>query len=377
MYALRGPTPQKATGMNNYRTSVQPDKSFFKKLEEKVKKILAGKIYENGYCEYSSEDMARVIFETALQKLSLESNATTPDSDTVFYRLKNSGLNEQSILTMLHESRSLSYEPIIVLLDGHDDMYYGKRRDKHRRKIKVVGTKPKQGSHYAFKYLTAKRLHGEIVYTYPLFGNRMTEDCIRIIDELRKSYTILYVIGDGGFPSSLFLDHLKSINMHFVFRFTSTTTLRSKNIPYNKLVQYTTTYSAPWGAYEGAVPVSFYVCRYQGTKKKDGKRKDFYIISDQKTGPRKLRKSLKERWDIETGFREIGSLTIFTTTRDYILRFFFHVVACIIYNFWIQIKNLFAIRLHDMVLLIFELDPIRLFKILEKRKKYFIMDRPL
>ena len=359
----------KATYMN--REQLRPDKSFFKRLERKVTSIIADVIYKNTYCDYGSEHIAKTIFETALQKLSLESNATMPDSDTVFYRLQNSALTEGIVQSMLCKSRSQSHEPIIVLLDGHDDMYYGKRRTKDNRKIKVVGTKPKEGSHYAFKYLTAKRLHGEIVYTCPLFGGSMVENSIRIIEELRKSYSILYVIGDGGFPSSLFLNYLKSINMHFVFRFTSTTTLRSKKIPYNKLQMYITTHKSPWGQHNGTVPVSFYICRYKGAEKKDGKRKDFYIISDTKMRPRRLRQFLKDRWDIESGFREIERLTIFTTTRDWLLRFFFHAVACIIYNLWVQTKEKFSIKLHDMVLLVFELNPLNIFKILEKRRRYF------
>lgn len=67
--------------------SVEPDKSFFKKVESKVIKVIAKTVYENEYCKYGSKDIAKTIFETALQKLSLESNATLPDSDTVFYRL--------------------------------------------------------------------------------------------------------------------------------------------------------------------------------------------------------------------------------------------------------------------------------------------------
>ncbi len=361
----------KATYMD--REQVRPDKSFLKKVEGRVISIISKGIYENSYCRYGSKDIAKTIFETALQKLSLESNATMPDSDTVFYRLQNSALTEQNILSMLYESRPQSHEKIIVLLDGHDDMYYGKRKDRHNKKIRVVGTQPKQGSHYAFKYLTAKKLHGEIVYTCPLFCNSMADVSIRIIEDLRRRYTILFVIGDGAFPSSLFLNYLKSINMHFVFRFTSTTTLRKAKMSYNKLVEYTTTYKSPWGKHKGCIPVNFYICKYRGAKKKDGKRKDFYIITDQKLGPRKLRQFLKDRWDIESGFREVEKLTIFTTTRDYLLRFFFHVVACIIYNFWIRIKRQFSLRLHDVILLVLELNPFDIFKILEKRGRYFTL----
>ncbi len=372
MYSALGATNPKGDYMDR-DGQILPDKSFFKKVEGKVIRIISRGIYGNGYCKFDSKDIAKQIFETALQGFSIESNATKPDSDTVFYRLKNSELSEAKIISLLYMSRPQSREQIIVLLDGHDDMYYGKRKDRHNRKVRVVGTQPKQGSHYAFKYLTAKKLHGEVVYRYPLFCNNMTEDSIRIIEELRGHYTILFVIGDGAFPSSLFLNYLRSINMHFVFRFTSTTTLRKAKMFYNKLITYTTTYKSPWGKHKGCIPVTFYICKYRGAKKKDGKRKDFYIISDQKLGPRKLRRFLKDRWDIETGFREIEKLTIFTTTRDYLLRFFFHVVACIIYNFWVQIKKQFPLRLHDVVLSILRLDPLCIFKILEKRSRYFAL----
>jgi hypothetical protein len=350
---------------------VQPDKSFLKRLENEVTEIISKAIYQNEYCTYSSKDIATTIFETALQKLSLESNATLPDSDTVFYRLQNSGLSEKTILPMLYNSRPQSYEPIIVLLDGHDDLYYGKRRNREGRKVKVGGTKPTRGASYAFKYLTAKRLNGEVVYTCPLFSGVVLDNSIKIIEELKSSYTILYVIGDGAFPSSILIDYLKSIGLHFVFRYPSTSKLRSRRMRYNVLKKYTTTYKAPYMKRRGTIPVDFYICKYQGMRDKNGKRKDFYIITDQKISARRLRKFLKNRWDIESGFREIEKLTIFTTTRDYILRFFFHVVACIIYNFWIQVRKQFSLRLHDLVLLILRLNPLSIFKILKKRCRYF------
>lgn len=356
--------------MNNIDYS-RPNKSFFKSVKSEVIRLISKSVYENGYCQYGSKDIAKIIFETALQKLSLESTATMPDSDTVFYRLQNSGLTEEKILSVLYESRPQSHEPIIILLDGHDDLYYGKRMDKSGRKIKVAGTKPIRGASYAFKYLTAKRLNGEIVYTCPLFSGVVLDECIKIVDELKNSYNILYVIGDGAFPSSIFINYLKSNNLHFIFRYPSTSILRSKKMQYNTLKLYSTTYKAPYTGRRATIPVDFYICKYQGMRNKNGERKDFYIITDQKIEVMKLRKFLKDRWDIETGFREIEALTIFTTTRNYILRFFFHVVACVIYNFWLQIRKQFSLRLHDMVLLILQLNPFDIFKILGKRRRYF------
>ena len=356
---------------------VQPNKSFLKGLENEVTKIFADAIYENGYCEYSSREIAKTILETALQKSSLEGNATIPDSDTVFYRLKNSRLTEETILSMLYKSRPQSHEPIIVLLDVHDDMYCGRKYDRHGNKIMVVGTKPKEGSHQAFKYLTAKRPHGEVVYTFPLFNGSVIESSIKIIEELQRSYTICYVIGDGAFPSSLLIDYLKANKIHFVFRYPSTSKLRCTNMPYNVLKTYSTTYKAPYKGRLGTIPVDFYICKYRGEIKEDAKKKDFYIISDLKLSARKLRKFLKCRWDIESGFREIERLTIRTTTKSYLFRYFFHVFACIIYNFWMDLRNSIDIRMRDMVLLILQIEPARVFRILEKRMKYILRGKQL
>ena len=372
MYSALGATNPKGDYMDRDRL-IHPDKSFFKKVEGKVIRIISKGIYENVYCKYGSNDVAKQIFETALQGFSIESNATKPDSDTVFYRLKNGKLSEAKITSLLYMSRPQSHESIIVLLDGHDDMYYGKRKDKHNKKIRVVGTQPKQGSHYAFKYLTAKKLHGEVVYTCPLFNGSVIGSSIKIIEELKRSYTILYVIGDGAFPSSILIEYLQVNKIHFVFRYPPTSKLRCKRMPYNILSTYSTTYKAPYKGHLGTIPLDFYICKYKGRIKEGAKKKDFYIISDLKLSARKLRKFLKDRWDIESGFREIEKLTIFTTTRDYMLRFFFHVVACIIYNFWVQIKKQFSLRLHDVVLLILELNPVDIFKILEKRSRYFTL----
>ncbi len=353
-----------------YNTLEQPNKSFVRKIKRKVIKIISKGIYENNYCKYRSKDISKIIFETALQKQSLEANATMPDADTIFHRLQNSGLTEGNILSMLYKSRPQSHEQIIVLLDGHDDMYYGRRKDRNNKRINVVGTKPKQGSHYAFKYLTAKRFHGEIVCTYPLSTNSVIKDSIKIIKELQKSYTILYVIGDAAFPSSILINYLIENEIHFVFHYPYTSKLKYGDIPYNILTTYSTTYKAAYKNRFGTIPVEFYICKYKGKIKKHAKRKNFYIISDLKLTAIKLKGLLKDRWDIESGFREIERLTIRTTTRNYLLRYFFHVVACIIYNFWMYSRDSFDITMRDMVLLILSIEPTSIFKILKKRMKY-------
>ncbi len=91
---------------------------------------------------------------------------------------------------------------------------------------------------------------------------------------------------------------------------------------------------------------SYWIYRYKG------KDDDFFLVSDTKKNPKKIRKMYRTRWEIETGFREVNRVNIKTTTRDFMGRLFFYIVSCIIYNLWQRIRfrcNLFVIRLNDFV----------------------------
>ena len=53
-----------------------------------------------------------------------------------------------------------------------------------------------------------------------------------------------------------------------------------------------------------------------------------------RNGAKEIRKLYKTRWHIETGFREINRVEIKTTTRGFLVRLFFYIVSCVVYNLW-------------------------------------------
>ena len=83
----------------------------------------------------------------------------------------------------------------------------------------------------------------------------------------------------------------------------------------------------------------------------------FFLVSNMKNGLKTIRKLFKTRWNIETGFREVNRAEIKTTTRDFLVRLFFYVVSCMVYNMWRKIRfrySMFAIRFDDIVVQIKE-----------------------
>ena len=151
------------------------------------------------------------------------------------------------------------------------------------------------------------------------------------------------VIMDGEFYKAEFVRYLIDAKIGFITRRTDTGNIRELNMPYNKPYLYKTEVKRPDNT---KVILNYWLYRYKG---KEG---DFYLTSNMRTGAKKMRKLYKTRWHIETGFREINRVEIKTTTRDFLVRLFFYIVSCIVYNLWQRIRfrySIFTVRLDEVM----------------------------
>ena len=116
-----------------------------KRLVEVLKPI----IYMSEFCRYNREDIVDSLLAAAVQKESLEYVSHSPNSDTVFLRIKS--VMTPQILKLVARSLRPNIEgEVDVAIDGHDEMYYG------HKMVGAVGTKEKAGACMAFKYLAVK-----------------------------------------------------------------------------------------------------------------------------------------------------------------------------------------------------------------------------
>ena len=161
-----------------------------------------------------------------------------------------------------------------------------------------------------------------------------------------KDYVIDIVIMDGEFYKAEFIKYLIDAGIDFVTRRTDTGNIRELNISYNKPHLYLHGVNRPDGR---TISLRYWLYRYKG---KDG---DFYLASNIYKRVKEIRKLYKTRWNIVTGFREINRVQIKTTTRDFLVRLFFYIVSCMIYNMWQKIRfrySLFAVRFGEVIVAI-------------------------
>ena len=295
-------------------------------------------IYNSVNCQYSGEDIATAIVVSAIQNRSIDAISVSPNPDTVFWRVYN-GIDFGKLQRLVKTQRPPKGTNLKILIDGHDKMFHGEDA------LGTVGTKPKDGSHSACKYLAAFSDSNPkgIVALEELFDGSVTGDAQKLIEELAKDYGIGLVIMDGEFYKAEFIKYLTDAGIDFVTRKTDTSKIRELKIPYNKPHLYKTDVKRPDGE---SITLHCWLYRYKG---KDG---DFYLASNMRMKANEMRKLYKTRWHIETGFRDINRVEIKTTTRDFLVRLFFYIVSCIVYNLWQKMRfryNMFAIRLDEFV----------------------------
>jgi hypothetical protein len=302
-----------------------------------IRKI-ASAIYESPDCRYSSNDIATNLFVACLKGKSIEYVSRAPIGDTVLWRIKKE-IGLAAIKDLIDLQKPAKGSHLTILLDGHDVMFYGKVTNG------IVGTKPKDGSHRAFKYLaayTTSEPHS-IVDVMPLFDGSTTDPAISLIGCLMKDYVIDMVIMDGEFYLAELIDFLSRNGIEFTCRRTNTNNIRELNVLYDEPYRYETKVKRGEG---NEINLSYWLYRCKGIGG------DFYLVSSIKTAPKKLRMLYKTRWNIETGFRDVNGVKAKTTTRDMFVRLFLYVVSCIIYNLWMKTRfkfNLLTIRMYDFV----------------------------
>jgi len=295
-------------------------------------------LYDSPYCDYSSADIATAIVTSAIQHKSLNAVANSPDSDTVFQRIYDR-LDMDNLEDLIKTQSPPKGAHIKLLLDGHNNMFCGKDA------LGIIRTKPKEGTNKAFGYLVgfSNTDPKGIVAIEELFDGSVTTDSMDMVKELRKKYLIDLLIADGEFYKAEFVEYLSNAKIPFIIRRTNTGNIRDLGIKYTKPYLYKTVVERPNGK---QIHLQYWIYRYKG---RDG---DFYLISNMKKDAKTTRKLFKTRWNIETGFREVNRAEIKTTTRDFLVRLFFYVVSCMVYNMWRKIRfrySMFTMKFDDMV----------------------------
>ncbi|MEM3117289.1 MAG: hypothetical protein QW136_02680 [Nitrososphaerales archaeon] len=133
-------------------------------IKSNISELLASDISN---ARYSKNDMLNLMLLMSIYGSYAEGTSNSfrryvrcPSSDTLLSYLKgmdrfellgiSSMMMEQIVKSL--KSKDLLNKPVDIAMDWHDDMYYGKEADM------VNGTKPRDGTSYAYQYMTASLL---------------------------------------------------------------------------------------------------------------------------------------------------------------------------------------------------------------------------
>jgi hypothetical protein len=304
-------------------------------VRKRLVEVLKPAIYISEFCIYSQDDIIDSLIAAAVRKESLEYVSHSPNSDTVFLRIK-SVLTPSIVKSVVRSLRPEIDDEVDVAVDGHDEMYYG------HDVIGVVGTKEKAGTCMAFKYLTVKIISKGIEYIVDIvemFDGSVTESTIAALKELGQTYKIRRVVADGEFYSIGLVHYLQNIDIEWVIRSRTFAALEALNLRCNVPYKNSEIRLTLGKEFDENVKDHF-IYRIRGRKNKKGKRTDYYVASNIETSGQTIKNILKRRWRIETGFREINRVKIKTCTRNNLLRMLFYTIACFIYNAWIMVRRI-------------------------------------
>lgn len=226
------------------------------------------------------------------------------------------------------KSKRVTLDKVALAFDWHDLPYYGSHQTEG-----VIGTKPKNGTAYAFSFLTVSVLtpHKRIVLAVlPLkTRNDLPTTVLVLLNHVTlRVKSLLYVAFDNGFQNSQLLQALINQQIPFVIPLRDTVKLqkRWKWKHYAKRFNYIT---------QGM--------EIDVVEAVDTKANRYFLGTNMRGRPKTILKLYKKRWGIETSYRMIGEFQSKTTSNRYVVRVFYFVLAVLLYNVWVllnaRVKN--------------------------------------
>ncbi len=306
-------------------------------LRQQARKLAGYGLLEMGRnAIYSAFSLLMTVIEAATSAASIESKAKTADADTIFYHLGK--LSVEAIEGMLKASirravklakRMFGGRKFAIAIDYTDEMYYG-----DENKAPVVGTKHKNGSSYAFKYLTVNIVMKGcrfFLFAYPVFerGNNWIyiEKTLDLLEEFGiKTYVLLL---DREFNDHLTLGLLQERGYSYVIP-------ADQDSKFKRWKKAAKKFPAVFNGWEVAgaettlvmLEEKGHVYGYLTNLPKEFYKDDAFVLSG----------LYAKRWGIETAHRVEDKFRIYTTTKNGVVRFLFFAISVLLYNLWVWLN---------------------------------------
>lgn len=248
-----------------------------------------------------------------------------PNSDTALMLFKSIDRYElQSVVSIVLgeqvdelKRKGLLDRPVPIAFDWHDEMFYGEKGTDM-----VNGTKPKDGSSYAYQFLTASILVDGRRLTIVLTPIKTREHLLDYVkDALNKirnmGIRVRYLLFDGGFSCLELPAHLEENGYLYAIHFTPNRLTKRMGL-------------------EDCESVS-YPCEdpFKLVRVDDAETKVSYLFAtNMSCSPKRLLKRYKSRWGVETTYREHNLFLPRTKSKNFTLRLLYYAAAVCLYNVW-------------------------------------------
>lgn len=221
----------------------------------------------------------------------------------------------------------------ILIIDFHQDCYYGDKDNPHIRKGKI-----KKSTNLFYEYLTADLYCKSGCFTIAIYHRTPGENIFSLtkwlLKRVKKMITIKIVIFDGEFPAIDVLDYLQRKGIKFLGRKSRTERVKEHLNTYYGGQDWEK--KRQWRPIElrSNISHSKKVCVDICPQNIRGEMKTLIKSSGWSITPKYADKLYGKRFNIETGYRDKHEFQIFTCTKILSTRLLFILFAAILWNCW-------------------------------------------
>lgn len=349
-------------------------RDLYKQVRRGVEKLLTYRMNKRRV-RFSKEDHVKFLVVASLLNAFAEgiskSLRRVPSADTLLHYIKSQDqeamvkafeLELKKSVSKLKRQRKL-WKRISIAIDWTDEMYYG----EHETTSMVNGTKPKDGSSYAFQFLTiAVLVDGERLVLGVLPIESRSELPTLVLCALARvrelGVKIKDVTVDAGFFSGEMIEGMKaefeSNGLKYIIRMPENRKTKNMKKLDGMRFPYTLKLKRRKKRKQDSPPepsssnkeVSFEVIAAY-----DRKKAHMYLfVTNLPYKSQTILHRYNRRWGIETGYRMYNQFLIKTTSRNYIVRLFYFLFACLMYNAWV-LYNSQQEQNHDAPIIVVQL----------------------
>jgi len=304
-------------------------------------------------------DIISDVFSASVSKTSIEviANKTEHSPDRTIVNLNKLSLetiesimikNAENIALHLKKTRRTRFA---IAFDFTDIMYYGDKENRF-----VVGTKPKNGTYWSFRFFVVNIVTEGVrflLYACPLTKETNgamvhVEAGIEILQKLNINIHVLTM--DKEFYSADVINYLQEKNVPLLMPAVQNSKFL-REVEKIKFPEKLPVVLMNWRV--GQPRINETETTLVILEEKDEKTDEMHVFGYITNLPIEfyqdnvlvLSELYSKRWGIETAFRVEDKFDIYTTTRKGEVRYFFFVIGCLLYNFWVFIN--FCLQIED------------------------------